>query len=37
MALVFKKRKDYLLRYVKNSVAVAETDVPNSLGNLLAQ
>jgi chitin synthase len=35
MALVFKKQRNYLLRYVKNSVA--ETDVPSSLGNLLAQ
>jgi cellulose synthase/poly-beta-1,6-N-acetylglucosamine synthase-like glycosyltransferase len=35
MALVFKKGKDNILRYVKNSVA--ETDVPANLGNLLAQ
>jgi chitin synthase len=35
MALVFKDGNANILRYVKNSVA--ETDVPDSLGNLLAQ
>ncbi|CAG9311423.1 unnamed protein product [Blepharisma stoltei] len=35
LALVSKKNRDYILRYVKNSIA--ETDVPDKLSVLMAQ
>jgi Glycosyltransferases, probably involved in cell wall biogenesis len=35
LALVGKKNNNYLLRYVK--ISIAETDVPNSLADLIMQ